>query len=169
MREPYQSVVPITGHSIAEVFEHYLSKSEQLSSRFFLAASRDGIGGLFLQKMPSADQRDPDGWARIEALATTVKAEELLSLDAEALLTRLFHEETVRLFATREITHHCPMDWDKVRNMLRTLGREDVYGALKENGVIIIRDDLANHEYRFDKAAIDELFSNVPDTPSSIH
>ena len=77
MREPYQSVVPITGHSIAEVFEHYLSKSEQLSSRFFLAASRDGIGGLFLQKMPSADQRDPDGWARIEALATTVKAGEL--------------------------------------------------------------------------------------------
>ena len=67
------------------------------------------------------------------------------------------------------VTHHSPMDWEKVRNMLRTLGREDIYGALTENGEIVIRDDLANHEYRFDKAAIDALFSNVPDTPSSIH
>ena len=111
----------------------------------------------------------PSRYAQNGEMTATVTPEELLSLDGEALLTRLFHEETVRLFATREITHHCPMDWDKVRNMLRTLGREDVYGALKENGVIIIRDDLANHEYRFDKAAIDELFSNVPDTPPSIH
>ena len=169
MKEPYQSVVPISGHSIAEVFEHYLQQSEQLASRFFLAASAKGVAGLFIQKMPSTDQKDADGWARIEALAATVKPEELLALDAEALLRRLFHEETVRLFDAQAVTHHCPMDWEKVRNMLRTLGREDIYGALTENGEIVIRDDLANHEYRFDKAAIDELFSNVPETPSSIH
>ena len=53
--------------------------------------------------------------------------------------------------------------------MLRTLGREEIYGALNERGAIIIRDDLANHEYRFDKADIDELFSNVPETPTSVH
>ena len=52
MKEPYQSVVPISGHTIAEVFEHYLAQSEQLASRFFLAASPQGIAGLFLQKMP---------------------------------------------------------------------------------------------------------------------
>lgn len=169
MKEPYQSVVPVQGHTIAEIFEHYLSQSEQLASRFFLAATHQGVAGLFIQKMPSSDQRDPDGWTRVEALASTAEQEELLSLSAEELLTRLFHEETVRLFAAQEVTHHCPMDWEKVRNMLRTIGREDIYGALKENGAIIIRDDLANHEYRFDKEAIDELFSNVPETPSSIH
>ena len=169
MREPYQSVVPITGHTIAEVFEHYLAASEQLASRFFLASTTRGVAGVFIQKMPSTDQRDPDGWSRIETLAATAKPDELLSLPAEELLTRLFHEETVRLFAAQEVTHHCPMDWEKVRNMLRTLGREDIYGALKENGAIVIRDDLANHEYRFDKEAIDELFSNVPETPPSIH
>ena len=36
MREPYQSIVPIVGNSIAEIFEHYLVHSEQLASRFFL-------------------------------------------------------------------------------------------------------------------------------------
>ncbi|WP_319244276.1 Hsp33 family molecular chaperone HslO [uncultured Propionivibrio sp.] len=169
MREPYQSVVPVVGDSIAAIFEHYLGQSEQLASRFFLAASSEGIAGLFLQKMPSTDERDADGWARVEALAATVTNDELLSLDSEALLTRLFHEETVRLFAAREIIHQCPMDWEKVSNMLRTLGREDVYRTLAANGAVVIRDDLANHTYRFDKAKIDEIFSNVSDSPRSVH
>lgn len=169
MREPYQSVVPLVGESIAEIFEHYLDQSEQLASRFFLAASPQGAAGIFLQKMPSTDERDADGWARVEALAATAKPEELLGLSAEALLTCLFHEETVRLFAAQEVTNNCPEDWEKVRNMLRTLGREEIYGALKERGAIVIRDDLANHEYRFDKNAIDELFSNVPETPPTVH
>ena len=169
MREPYQSVVPLVGDSIAAIFEHYLRQSEQLASRFFLAASATGVAGLFLQKMPSADERDADGWARIEALATTVRPDELLTLGCEALLTRLFADEAVRVFTPRPITHDCPQDWEKVRNMLRTLGREEIYGVLEERGAIVIRDDLANHEYRFDKATIDELFRNVPHTPPTVH
>jgi molecular chaperone Hsp33 len=169
MKEPYQSVVPLTGNTIAEVFEHYLQQSEQLSSRFFLAATAEGAAGLFIQKMPSTDARDPDGWARVEALAATAKPEELLDLPAEELLTRLFHEETVRVFDEQRVTNNSPEDRVKVGNMLRSLGREDVYAVVKERGVIVIRDDLANHEYRFDKADIDELFSNVPETPTSVH
>lgn len=169
MREPYQSIVPLTGNSIAEIFEHYLKQSEQLASRFFLAATPTSAAGLFLQKMPTTDQRDADGWTRVEALANTVKAEELLDLPTDELLTRLFHEETVRVFPASEVTNNTPEDWEKIGNMLRTLGREEVYSALKERGVIVIRDDLANQEYRFEKAAIDELFSNVPETPPTVH
>ncbi len=169
MREPYQSVVPLDGETIAAVFEHYLKLSEQLDSRIFLAASATGAAGLFLQKMPDADQRDPDGWARIEALAATVRPDELLSLSTEDLLTRLFHEETVRVFAARPVTNECPPDWDKIRTMLLALGREDVYANLQERGEIVINDELSKNEYRFDKAAIDELFSHTPDTPKSVH
>lgn len=166
---PYQSIVPLVGDSIAAVFEHYLQQSEQLESRFFLAASSTSATGLFLQKMPSADQRDADGWARIEALAATVRPEELLELPAEELLRRLFHEETVRVFTPRPVFNDCPPDWDKVRNMLLALGREDVYGSLKEKGSIVIRDELSNIEYRFSKTDIDLLFSHTPETPKSIH
>jgi molecular chaperone Hsp33 len=168
-REPYQSIVPLSGSSIAEVFEHYLKQSEQIASRFFLAASADATAGLFLQKVPSTDKRDADGWSRVEALAATAKPEELLGLPTETLLTRLFHEETVRVFAAREVKSDFPEDWEKIGNMLRALGREAVYANLNERGVIVIRDDLANHEYRFDKAAIDALFSNTPTTPPTVH
>ena len=158
MREPYQSLVPLDGNSIAEIFEHYLKQSEQLPSRLFLAASAEGAAGIFLQKLPNADQCDPDGWTRIEALASTAKKEELLSLSPDELLRRLFHEETVRVFEAETVTHDCPEDWEKVRAMLRSLGREEVNAVLEEHGEVLIQDEICNHTYRFDAPAIDALF-----------
>lgn len=169
MRQPYQSYVPLVGDSIAEIFEHYLQQSEQLAARLFLAASPSGTSGLFLQKMPSADQRDADGWRRIEALAGTVRPKELLDLPSEKLLAWLFHEETVHVFDKKAVTCNCPEDREKVAQMLLSLGRNEIYGALRERGEIVIRDDLGNREYRFDKAAIDQLFSNTPGTPPTLH
>jgi molecular chaperone Hsp33 len=168
-REPYQSIVPLEGATVADVFGHYLRRSEQVAARFFLAASPTGAAGLYLQKMPAADQRDPDGWTRIEALAATARTEELLGSSAEDLLIRLFHEETMRLFDARPITHDFPPDPDKVCNMLLVLGREDIYANLRQNGVIVINDELSNHEYRFTREDIDLLFSRMPETPKSVH
>lgn len=161
MREPYQSLVPLDGNTIAEIFEHYLKQSEQLPSRLFLAASANGVAGLFLQKLPRADECDPDGWTRIEALASTVKDAELLSLPASELLLRLFQEETVRIFEAQAVTHDCPEDYEKVRSMLRSLGREEVDAILREHGEVLIQDEICNREYRFDAQAIDELFINT--------
>lgn len=170
MRQPYQSIVPLDGESIAEVFEHYLRQSDQMPARFFLAASSDAAAGLFLQKLPTADQRDPDGWARVEALAATAKPGELLSLPAEELLLRLFHDETIRLFPARQVIHNCPEDWDKVRALLRSLGATEVYAALREHGEVVIKDDISNRDYRFDAQAIDELFCDSPSTsPPTLH
>ena len=170
MREPYQSIVPLEGDSIAEIFEHYLKQSEQLPSRLFLAATTDGAAGLFLQKLPSADQRDPDGWSRIEALASTVKSDELIDLPVEALLMRLFNEETVRVFDAKAVIHDCPEDWEKVRSMLRSLGRDELDSILQEHGEVLIKDDICNREYRFDAQAIDEIFCNVPvGNPPTLH
>jgi molecular chaperone Hsp33 len=168
MREPYQSIVPLDGESIAQIFEHYLKQSEQLPSRFFLAASAEGAAGLFLQKLPEADQRDPDGWARIEALASTVKTEELLGLPADALLNRLFHEETVRVFTALDVVHNCPEAHEnqkiseQIKDMLRSLGRAEVDSLLEEQGEVVIKDDICNREYRFDAQAIEQLFRKIP-------
>ena len=53
--------------------------------------------------------------------------------------------------------------------MLLTLGREEVYAALQQNSAIVIRDDLSNHEYRFERAEVDKLFSQIPETPPTVH
>ncbi len=165
-RHPYQSFVPLVGDSIAAIFEHYLEQSEQQPSRLFVIADPRAATCLFLQKMPDADARDADGWARITQLAATVKPAELLELDAEALLGRLFHEEMeahgVRVYEPQTVVYHCPQDWTKVRDMIRSLGREDAETILREHGEILIRDDICNHEYRFSPEDVAELFANDP-------
>ena len=154
---PYQSVVPLTGSSVAAAFEHFLEQSEQQPARLWLAATENSACGLFLQKLPNADILDPDSWDRIEALAATVQPEELL-LPPETLLTRLFNAENVRLYAPRQASWHCPRDEEKVRNMLLSLGREEVEAMLEDAEVIAIEDEICGHEYRFGAEIIDELF-----------
>lgn len=158
--EPYQSIVPLHGETVTDTFESYLRQSDQRPSRLFLAASGSGIGGMLLQQLPAGDHHDVDGWTRVEALARTVQASELLTLPAESLLQRLFPQETLRLFPPRTVTHNCPEDWQKARALLRALGAEEVYATLRECGAVVIRDDLCNREYRFEAPAIDALFGN---------
>jgi molecular chaperone Hsp33 len=163
-REPWQSLVPVAGDSIAAVFEHYLVQSEQQPARLWLAADEEHACGLFLQKLPGADARDADGWARVEQLAATVTPGEMRSLPVETLLGRLFPEEDVRLFEAKPVTYDCPEDRGKVAGMLRSLGRAEVESILAEKGEIVVHDDICNHEYRFDAGDLDELFP--PETPT---
>lgn len=162
-RHPYQSFVPMVGNSISEIFEHYLEQSEQQPSRLFATAGSKAAACLFLQKMPDADARDADGWQRITQLASTVKPKELMELDAEALLNRLFHEEIaaggVRVYDPQPVVYHCPEDWTKVRDMIRGIGRQDAETILAEHGEILIRDDICNREYRFTPEDVAELFA----------
>lgn len=155
--QPYVSHVPIEGETLAEILEHYLQQSEQTPTRLWLAADADSACGLFLQRLPGAEARDADGWNRVQLLAATVRAGEL-ALPAETLLGRLFPEETVRLFASRPVSYHCPRDEEKVLNMLRTLGREEVAAMLEEHKEIVIQDDICNHEYRFGPEVLPQLF-----------
>lgn len=163
----WQSVVPLHGDTLAEVLGHYLEQSEQQPAWLFLCASADAACGLFLQKLPDADTRDPDGWNRIVTLADTLTAGELASLAAEDLLGRLFPGETLRLFKPRPVRYDCPEDWDKVRNMLRALGRDEVQAIVAEHGAVVVRDDICNREYRFDADAIAALLgADVPPSPA---
>ena len=160
---PYLSTVPLEGETIAEIFENYLVRSEQQPARLWLSADGSQASGLFLQALPGAGRRDADGWNRVQLLAATLRPEELL-LPAEILLARLFPEETIRIFAPRTASYHCPRDEDKVRGMLFSLGREEVESIIHEQGEIVIKDDICNHEYRFGAGIIAELFPSAGKT-----
>lgn len=158
---PYQSVVPLVGDTIAQVFEHYLAQSEQQPARLWLFASAQAAVGLFLQRLPGADARDADGWTRVQQLAGTVRAAELETLPLADLLLRLFPDETLRLFKPAPVRYECPENWDKVRNMLRSLGRAEVEAILSEQGEVVVHDDICNFEYRFDRQAVAHLFDDA--------
>lgn len=158
MRQPYQSHVPLQGDSVAAVFEHYLTQSEQTPTRLWLAANHETAAGLFLQALPGADECDADGWNRVQILAGTVRAEELLGLSSIKLIERLFPEEDVRVYDPRTVSYHCPYDPAKIYSMLRSVGRTACESILAEHGEIRVHDDVCNHEYVLDAEAVAALF-----------
>jgi molecular chaperone Hsp33 len=160
-RQPWQSIVPLVGNSIADIFEHYLEQSEQQASRLYLAANAEAAACLFLQKLPEADAHDADGWNRVQQLAATATPEELCSLPTEALLTRLYHEDMVRLFDPQTVVYHCPEDREKIRGMIVSLGRDEAERIVAEHGEIVVKDDICNREYRFSADEIAALFANL--------
>lgn len=153
----YESIVPLVGATTAAIFEHYLTQSEQSPARLWLHADGAHASGLFLQKLPGADARDADGWNRMQQLAATLTPAEL-TLPADILLARLFATETIRLFDPQAVSYHCPRDEQKVLDMLRLLGREEVEATLREKGSIAITDDICNQEYRYGREVLDQLF-----------
>ena len=155
--QPYQSMVPLEGDTVATIFENHLQQSAQQPARLWLGADDIAACGLFLQKLPKADERDADGWNRVQILAATLRPGDL-ALPAKTLLSRLFPEEMVRLFTPRAASYHCPRDEVKVLDMLRSLGREELQAIIIEHGAVVIHDDICNHEYRFGPDIIEQLF-----------
>jgi molecular chaperone Hsp33 len=155
----YQSLVPLEGETLQQIFEHYLSQSEQLEAFLRLYADGGALCGLLLEKLPKADERDPDGWNRVKHLASTLTLDETRDAQPYDLLTRVFPEELMRVFRLYSVEYHCPYDEQKVKDMLRGLGRAEVEAILAEQGEVVIRNEMCNHEYRFDARAIAELFA----------
>ena len=155
----YQSLVPLEGTTMEQIFTHYLWQSEQQPAYLRLYADGDAAAGLLLEKLPGADTRDPDGWQRVTHFANTLTLAETRGVQPYELLTRIFPEELMRVFRLYAVEYHCPYDEDKVKDMLRGLGREEVESILAEQGEVVIRNEMCNHEYRFDAAAIARLFA----------
>jgi molecular chaperone Hsp33 len=155
----YQSLVPLEGETLEQIFEHYLAQSEQVQAFLRLYADGGALCGLLLEKLPNADSRDPDGWNRVKHLAATLTLDETRDAQPYDLLTRVFPEELMRVFRLYPVEYHCPYDEQKVKDMLRGLGREEVEAILAEQGEVVIRNEMCNHEYRFDARAIAELFA----------
>jgi len=155
----YQSLVPLEGQTLEQIFMHYLSQSEQLEAYLRLYADGGALAGLLLEKLPHADSRDPDGWNRVTHFANTLTLEETRDAQPYDLLTRVFPEELMRVFRLYAVEYHCPYDEEKVKDMLRGLGREEVQSILAEQGEVVIRNEMCNHEYRFDAEAIAQLFA----------
>ncbi|MBT2297289.1 Hsp33 family molecular chaperone HslO [Pseudomonas fluorescens] len=168
----YQGIVDLDGTSLAECFTNYFVMSQQTNTRFWLYADGRRARGLLLQQLPADRLRDPQdrdaSWQHITALASTLSADELLSLDNETVLHRLYHEEQVRLFDAQPLRFQCSCSRERSGNALVSLGLEDAQQLVIEHGGAIEIDcQFCNERYLFDAADIAQLFAGAGvDTPS---
>tara|TARA_R110001592_G_scaffold42588_5_gene138150 strand:- start:2022 stop:2903 length:882 start_codon:yes stop_codon:yes gene_type:complete len=170
----YQGIVALDGNTLAESLNGYFQNSEQLPTRFRLQADGRTARGLLLQALPADRQRDAEHraatWEHLNILADTLSAEELLSLDNQTVLHRLFHEEDVRLFDPRAARFECSCSAERSGNALISLGHDDALALLAEqNGEIEIDCQFCNTRYLFDRARLEDLFRIAQDHAKRLH
>ena len=191
-QQPYQGVVPLYGDhgeklgKLSEVLEHYMLQSEQLDTTLVLAADDKVAAGLLIQRLPvqgggnlagsmvSRANEDEIGvnedYNRISILAASLKREELLELDVDTVLRRLFWEEKVLRFEPQTPRFACTCSRERVANMIRSLGREEADGIVAERGEIEVGCDFCGKQYHFDAVDSAQLFaapgSQPPGTPT---
>jgi len=181
-QQPYQGVVPLFDdrrHKIdkfSEVLQHYMLQSEQLDTTLVLAADDKSATGLLIQRLPikgegnlaaKATMADEDeigrneDYNRISVLAASLKSEELLELDANTILRRLFWEEKLIRLKTLTPSFACSCSRDRVSNMIRSLGADEVESILSERNDVEVGCDFCGMQYRFDAVDAAQIFTSL--------
>ncbi|OXR50353.1 redox-regulated molecular chaperone Hsp33 [Pusillimonas sp. T2] len=178
--QPYQGIVPLEGDTVAQVLELYMRNSEQLDTRLWLAANGRCATGMLLQRLPGhggnrlADaQSADDTWQRAVILSETLQTDELLNLESDQIVKRLFWEEALLTFEPKTVHWFCPCTRERVGNMLRMLGREEIESILGERENIDVSCNFCGKPYAFDAVDCAGLFTENLDSghanPKSVH
>jgi molecular chaperone Hsp33 len=183
-QQPYQGIVPLFDDQgqplerFSAVLEHYMLQSEQLDTTLVLAADARVAAGLLIQRLPMAGENNLAGsmvsqanedqigqnehYNRIALLAKSLKPEELLQLDVQTILHRLFWQEDVRCF---EPLHHeaaarfaCNCSRERVGRMIVGLGQDEAESILAEREIIEVGCEFCGAQYRFDAVDAAQLF-----------
>ena len=190
-QQPYQGVVPLFDDQrnkldkFSDVLQHYMLQSEQLDTTLVLAANDTTAAGLLIQRLPvkgegnlaakaTMDDEDEIGrnedYNRISILAASLTADELLNLDAENILHRLFWEEKLMRFEPLAPSFACSCSRERVSNMIRSLGTSEVESILAELGQVEVGCDFCGQQYRYDAVDAAHIFteteSQAPSTSS---
>jgi len=158
--EQYQGIIELKGETVADALENYLIQSEQLDTRLWLATDNQQATGMLLQRMPDKDEPGSDDWNRISHLGSTITPEELVTLSAEEIIHRLFHEDNVRLMEAEPVSFRCSCSKERVRNMLRGLGLIEVRSIIEEKGVVDTSCEMCGQRYIFDRIDAEEIFAS---------
>lgn len=155
----YQSIVPINSTSMADNLMHYFAQSEQIPSKVWLAISDESAAGMLLQLLPdqSTAQRE-EFWEYAVQIGQTITELELLTLDNQAILHRLYHETVIRLYDARAIRFKCRCNSVKMQQVLTALGKADAQKLLEETGYIEVSCDFCRQRYVFDPIDVEMMF-----------
>lgn len=188
-QQPYQGVVPLSDADeqpldrLSAVLQNYMRLSEQLETTLVLAANNQVAAGLLIQRLPLEGKGNLAGqgahsveelnehYHRIAVLASSLKREELLTLDVETILHRLFWEEKLQCFAPlvgeAAPRFACTCSRERVCRMIQKLGEPEARDIIAEMGAISVDCEFCGAQYRFDAIDAAQIFKPLEEQPPS--
>ncbi len=179
-QQPYQGVVPLFDdhrqpiEKLSSVIEHYMLQSEQLDTTMVLAANDTVAAGLLIQRIPMQGEGNLAGsmvskrnedeiglnehYNRLAVFAASLKQEELLTLNPNDILHRLFWEEAVIRYEPVPAKFACTCSRERVSNMILSLGQAEVEEILAERGDVEVSCEFCGQQQRFDPVDAAQIF-----------
>jgi len=155
--EAYQGIVALDQATIADCLAHYFAVSEQIPTKIWLFSDdeKQQVAGSLVQLLPDGDgsrenlEKHQGDFEHLAQLTNTIKAEEIFSLKAEALLYRLYHQEKVNLFEPQVVTYQCGCSSNKCLAAIAQIEPSEIKSILAEQGKISMTCDFCLTTYNF--------------------
>jgi molecular chaperone Hsp33 len=165
----YQGVVPISGNSFAESLEAYFIQSEQLPTRVALATTAGVVAGMLVQRVSGEGGKqaavDPaelqSAWMNADHAMAALTGDEIIADDIEERLVRMFGDDAVRVFGGHDVKFECRCSRERVANVLRSLGAEEVRSVIAEQGTCTVTCEFCQKPYKFDAIDVEHLFDQA--------
>lgn len=155
--KPYQSIIPLTEENIVGNLENYFAQSVQVPTKLWLAISDKSAVEMLLQLLPRKNQPIEEReifWQHAVKLGETLTETELLTLDNQTLLHRLYHAETVRIFEPIPIQFRCNCSKKRMDNVIKMLGKQETDEIFATKQVIDITCEYCNTVYTYDRTDV---------------
>ncbi len=167
--EAYQGVVALEQDTLAGCMEHYFEVSEQIPTKIWLFHDDENqkVAGSLIQLLPDGDgsneniEKQEHDYDHLCQLTNTIKAEEIFSLEAQALLYRLYHQEKVRIFEPQAVTYQCGCSADKCLSAISQVEPSELKAIIAEQGKVSMTCDYCLTTYDFDELALKSFISKV--------
>lgn len=163
--EPYQGVVALEEETLAECLAHYFEVSEQIPTKIWLFANDEQtqIAGSLIQLLPDGEDKEKqhNDFEHLCQLTNTIKKEEIFSLDTQALLYRLYHQEEVRVFEPQAVSYQCSCSEEKCLSAIAQIEPSELENILAEQGNVSMTCDYCVTTYKFERPQLAQFIDTT--------
>lgn len=163
---PFVGTCLMESDDVSQNLEEYFRQSEQIATRVRVSAEvENGVcktaGGIVMQQLPGTSEENAEKCEeRMRAFENF--SYPLSRLGAEGILREYFAEEYQKggVYLTFP-EYKCNCSRKKIEGVILSLGKDELYKILEEEGKISVHCHYCNTDYTFDKADVDGLLKNA--------
>ena len=161
--QPYCTQTPIVTGEVAEDLTAYYAISEHVPTIFCIGVhfderwKLDKAGGLLIQLMPAADNREIE---RLEEMLKTMPPVTRMLLDGctpEQILEKTLPGFELEIFDSQEVAYRCDCSMERVENAFLTMQPDEIRGLADESGRAEVLCHFCNKKYYVTRERLEEL------------
>lgn len=165
LKEPYVGVCELVTGEIAEDFAHYLLKSEGITNAVALGVltENQGVvacGGVIIEAMPEISE--PQLYMLEDIMSNFSNVSSLLKEKSiNEIMEFYFSHLEASIFKDERIILECKCSNEKMKDLIKSLGKNEVNELLNERGNIEINCEFCSEKYQYTKDDILEIFKGI--------